>query len=643
MNPFKNIAQIFRMEIGMFRRFPKLTFAIIGIAIIPALYALIYLKSIWDPASQTSHLPAAIVNLDQGAQANGQAINIGADLVKTLQLKKTFGFYDSPDAEQAKLDVRQGKSLFALIIPADFSANAMSASAPGSSQLVVYASEGNNYAGAGFAKRFASELSHQVNETLNEKRWSAVLDTASSSANSLERLHQGVAQLQAGAAKLQDGLKQAHSGSTQINAGASALSTHVTTLTSGVKQLGAGAKLLDAKKPASSDLQAIKTGAAQLTAGNAELQKGLPQLEAGARKLGEGAAQLRDQSKSIPFVGGKVSGGAGQLADGANQLLDGLHQATQGQTKLANGAQQLEKGVDQLADGFAAYSGGVSTLASKFPDDAKMDELAAGSHKLAQATQQLNDGLDKLQNGSGQLNAGLRTLASALPAHAPGLNGTAEGLANTVEPRIEIDAPVPNNGMGFLPNFIPVALWLGAVMTAFVFHLRQLPLAAKGQSRFALLLGKLGMLWSINTVQALLVLLMAAVILGLHAVNFAGLALTMVVSSLTFMLIILALVRLFGDSGKAVSLVLLILQLSSAGGIVPIELTNKFYQTVSPWLPFTWSVRAVRASAFGAFGSEWGAALGVLAAMGVGAFVFSMFVGRWKFVTPEEHRPAMDI
>jgi putative membrane protein len=117
----------------------------------------------------------------------------------------------------------------------------------------------------------------------------------------------------------------------------------------------------------------------------------------------------------------------------------------------------------------------------------------------------------------------------------------------------------------------------------------------------------------------------------------------MACSAITFMLLILLLVRLLGDAGKGAALVLLIVQLSAAGGVMPIELTNDFYATISPWLPFTWSVKAVRASAFGAFGDEWGAALSVLLVFTAVFTLLLLVVGRWRFVPDEEHRPAMDV
>jgi putative membrane protein len=642
-NDFRKAIEVIRLERTLFQRFPKLRTSVAGILFIPALYALIYLLSVWDPASRTGELPATIVNLDRGTQARGQQVNLGADLTKSLIEKRAFGFAESKDAEQARHDVRLGKTLFALIIPADFSANAVSGEGPGAGKPVVYASEGNNYTGAGFAKRFAGELGHQVNEMLNEKRWALVLGEAAGSTEKLARLRDGIFKLRDGAHALDQGLGKANEGSGKLSTGAATLSTNVATLTGGVKQLAAGARTLESKSPASSDLQAVKAGASQLATGEKELQEGFVQLNDGASRLVAGASELRDQTSNIPFVGGKVSAGAGQIADGAVQLQSGLRAASQGQSKLTTGAQMLDKGVVSVADGFAAYSGGVAKLASSFPPDEKLDALAAGSKELSSATKQLSGGIGQLKDGSSQLSGGLDLLANSLPAGVAGLTGTARGLAHSVEPEIEIDAPVATNGAGFAPNFLPVALWLGATMTAFIFHLRRLPQAAQGYPRAALLLGKLGVLWPINLAQTLLILMMTAFVLKIHVVHMAGLALTMAVAACTFMLLILALVRMFGDAGKAVALILLILQLSAAGGVMPVELTNDFYRSVSPFLPFTWVIRAVRASMFGAFGSEWLSAVGMVLLFAGGAFVIALYAGRWKFVPPEEHRPAMDL
>jgi putative membrane protein len=77
--------------------------------------------------------------------------------------------------------------------------------------------------------------------------------------------------------------------------------------------------------------------------------------------------------------------------------------------------------------------------------------------------------------------------------------------------------------------------------------------------------------------------------------------------------------------------------------VLPVELAGGIYQTVSPWLPFTWVVKALRACLFGAFDGDWFSSWLNIALIGTIAWLAACFVGRWKFVGPDEHRPAMDI
>ena len=323
MNIFRNALHIARLEAGLFGRFPKLGLAVAGIVFIPALYAYIYLSSVWDPAGRTSALPAAIINLDRGFAYGGQQVNLGRDVTGMLQKKNTFGFSLGTDEAQARAAVRQGRLAFALIIPPDFSANAVPGTQSGAGRLVVYASEGDNYNGAGLARRFAAELGHQVNETLNEKRWALVLGASADAGASVTRLRDGVAKLRAGAHAFEAGLAQASNGSTQLATGNLQLSASIDQFAGGIKQLGVGVRTLDAKKPKAQDLQALKSGAAALEMGHGDLGNGLEALQTGAQKLTDGALQLREETQSIPLIGTRIAGGAGQLQDGAAQLTAG--------------------------------------------------------------------------------------------------------------------------------------------------------------------------------------------------------------------------------------------------------------------------------------------------------------------------------
>ena len=642
MHVLRDAFAIFRMEATLFTRFPKLKVSAIGVIVIPALYALIYLSSVRDPAAHTGDLKAALVNLDQGLNYRGQDVNVGKTVVAAIKEKHTFGFVDYTQEEEAKLAVRQGRMSFALIIPKDFSANAVPGQEAAGGRLVIYVSEGNNYNGANIAKRFASELGHQVNINLNENRWSLVLTTATGSRDKLAELRKGAAALNDGAQKLVAGLAEADTGSKALASGTDGLGSAVAQLTDGVKQLGAGLRTMDQQRPSAQDLTALKSGSAELSAGHATLARGLQDLQNGAQELADGMTKMRDETKGIPLVGTRISEGASQLGDGAAVLGAGLQQARMGQTQLADGTQKLGAGVTKLADGVSALGGGIHTAASKIPADAKLDELASASRAVNVGAQNLHEGLDQLKAGSKELASGLKLLNQSLPGDVRAPDGSARGLADSVEPVIEIIAPVPNNGAGFAPNFLATSLWLGAVMSAFLFHLRRLPDAAAHASRPARLLGKLGILGGLVVAQAIVIMLMSLFLLDLNVARLGPYALTLMLSSLTFLTLIVAITRAFGDAGKAAVLLLMVLQLSSAGGVLPVELAGGIYQTVSPWLPFTWVIKALRASMFGAFDGDWLSAWLVIGLIGSIAWLAACFVGRWQFVSQAEHRPAME-
>lgn len=144
---------IARAELAIVRRFPRILLAVVAVGVVPAIYALIYLTSVWDPAGHTADLPAAIVNQDRGVTYMARSVNVGEELTRTLLEKRAFGFRTMTDPEAARAEVRRGTLAFALLIPSDFSANAVPGTQRGAGQLVVYTSEGNNYSSAGLARR----------------------------------------------------------------------------------------------------------------------------------------------------------------------------------------------------------------------------------------------------------------------------------------------------------------------------------------------------------------------------------------------------------------------------------------------------------------------------------------------------------
>lgn len=665
------VRDVFRLEWLLLQRHPKLALAAFGLLFVPALYALIYLWAMWDPASHTRALPAGLVNLDTGARYRDRDLNLGADVLAAIERHGQFNYRRYVDAAQARQLVRQGHLAFILEIPADFSRQAVPGERAGAAKLTIYTSEGNNYSSAGFARRFAPEVAQRVNTTLGEARWELVLTTAAGSQRNLDTLRVALADLHQGAIDLTAGLQKAKDGSSQLaggsqialdsaqrlRGGAAQLAEAAPQVVGGLRQVGPLMRGLDARRPADAELQTLRQSMRQLTEGQREMGKGLETLSTGSFRLGEGFDQYKGALDDVPLFGTRLIEGLAPLQDGAQQLTAGLEAAREGSSRLLAGLQRTEEAVNSLADGTQRAGTAMASLSARLPEEQRLDsfvegarELARGSEALsgglrplASGTEVLSGGMTKLIDGSGRLDTGLELLRRSLPVAVDAPGGSAQGLALSVEPVVEVVAPVPNNGTALTPNFVPLALWVGAVMTAFLLHLRRMAEPVAALPRTAQVAGKLALPLAVVLIQAALMMLMLVFVLKVEVPSPGLFALTLVCASATFLMLVFALVRLLGELGKVLAVLLLIVQVSAAGALLPIELSDEAFQAMHPYLPLTWVVGAFRASLFGAFDGAFWPRLGVVAAFGAGALLLAVVAGRWRVVPMSNWKPALDI
>jgi len=612
---FTGFWSVLRADLSMLRDHPRFAAALLFVSLFPAAYIGIYLGGVWDPASRTQALPVAIINLDKGVDYRDHQTNVGDDLSARLMARSDFGFRAMTDAAQAQEDVTHGRLAFAIVIPEDFSAKAVPGETVGAGRIRIIFSEGNNYSTSSIARRFASEMSNEVNEALNAGRWKAVLQAAGDSTGSLHELKTGVGKLVDGAVSLEQG--------TQTFTEASRA------LSNGMRQLGGGIRQMDSKMPRNRDLEALRSGARQVAEGQDELNGGLRRLRDGANKLESGLATMEEKSKSIPFGGTKVSQGAQQLKQGADQLGKGIESARSGGRKLAAGSDQVASGVTKLTNGVSAMSNGVDQMVRALPADDKLAELDAGGVRLS--------------DGSRQLLVGLRALDDAIPQDIATIGGSADGLASSIEPELVAIAPVATNGGAFSPNMLAVASWVGVVILANMFVLRLLRDDTAGAPRLSRVLGKFVVPAFFVVLQNLILVATLRYGLGLEPTHPGATIAIALVSALSFMLLVYAMLLVVGDAGKLIAVLLLTLQLTAGGGIVPAELTSPFYQAMHDWLPFTYAIEAYRASLFDAFDGNWIDPLKTVAWFGAAAFAVAFIAARFKVVSAEKFGPALDL
>jgi putative membrane protein len=636
------ISLLAQIEWRFFKLHPQLMVAALVVLLIPVLYLLIYLYSVWDPSGRATALPVGLVNLDQGFTYRDKNLNMGNELMARLRAQQQFGFKTLDDEQEARHKVRAGQLAFALIVPTDFSANALPGLRDGQGRLVIYTSAGNNYQNSVLAAQFARVLGEDVNRTLNEQRWALVLTASAGSQQSVDRLRQGLSQLSQGAKELTHGASQAETASASLQQGAARLQSHVQRLADGTRQLGSGIRATEAGLPPADDVRSLRIGAEALAAGHLELNKGMRELRTASQTLLSSVSAFKANLGTQLYVPAPLSEGLDTLNQGVELLDKGLLQAQEGQDKLSQGATSLSNNVRTLALGVRDLRRGMRSMTGTLPEDQQIDQLRTGAAELTQAAQQLHEGLHRLSQGASYLSAGLVLMAKEVPQSVGTMDGSAQGLAHSVNPVLEVDAPVANHGSGLAPNIIAAALWLGAGVAAFLIHVRGLPGVARNFSRLSQVVGKLLVPCGMVLLQAGLVFGIARNLLGITLRHPTALALTLVSASLAFFFVVFAMTRALGDAGKALAMLFLAIQISASGGFLPIELSGSLYAQISPWLPMTWVVRALKACMFGAYEDNWQTPLLIITLWGLAALVLTCFVGRWRYAPSRRMQPAMD-
>ena len=630
------------LEWRFFRLHRPLIWAAMVVLLIPAIYLLIYLYSVWDPSGRATALPVGLVNLDQGFTYRDKNLNIGNEVLTKLQAQQQFGFRTLDNEQEARHQVRAGQLAFALIVPANFSANALPGLRDGQGQLVIYTSAGNNYQSSVLASQFARVLGEDVNRTLNEQRWSLVLSANAGSQHSVDRLREGLSQLNQGAKELMQGAFQAETASTGLQQGASRMQSNVQRLADGARQLGTGIRATEAGLPPAEEVRGLRIGAEALATGHQDLNKGLQELRSASKQMLSHVSTFKAQIGEQAFVPAPVTEGLSQLNQGVELLDKGLQQALEGQDKLSQGASSLSNNIRTLAFGVRDLRQGMRNMTGTLPEDQQLDQLRSGSADVSQGAQQLHEGLHRLSQGARYLSAGLELMSKEVPRSVGTLDGSAQGLAHSVNPILQVEAPVDNHGSGLAPNIMAAALWLGASVAAFLIHVRGLPSVAKDFSRLAQVLGKLAMPSCLALLQAVLVFFIARDLLGITLRHPGAMALILASASLAFVFMVFALTRALGDAGKALTMLFLAIQISASGGFLPIELSGSLYAQISPLLPMTWVVKGLKACMFGAYEDNWQTPWLIISLWGLAALTMACTAGPWRYAPSRRSKPAMD-
>lgn len=338
--------------------FKKPTFIIvmIGISLIPALYNIIFLSSMWDPYGKLSELPVAVVNNDKEASYNGNTMTIGKDMVSNLEQNKSLDFHFVSE-EEGKKGLEDGDYYMVVTLPSDLSEKAASILTDNPEQMTI------NYQTSSGHSFIASKMSDSAMTQLKQNVSANVTETY------MKALFQKMGDLKSGLTKAADGSEQLANGASQLAVGSQTLSSNLDTL-------------------ASSSLT-FSDGTNQFT-------KGLTTYVTGVKQLNTGLGTFSDGLQNYTSAVSQVDTGLNQLSSKTPELVVGINQLNTGMKSYAGGVSQLNTGLNQFSVGVNAYTSGV-------------DKLSIGANQLSSQSDTLRDGITQLNKGIKEISTQLNT------------------------------------------------------------------------------------------------------------------------------------------------------------------------------------------------------------------------------------------
>lgn len=436
---------------------PKLWVTMIGVALVPALYNLSFLGSMWDPYGNVENLPVAVVNEDKSATLNDKTLTIGDDIVDSMSKNKALD-YHFVSQKKADKGLKDGDYYMVITLPEDLSEKASSLLTDNPKKLNIkyQTTAGRSFVASKMSESAMTKLKDTVSENITETYTKAVFKSMSSLQDGLKKASDGGTQLVDGSQKLESGsqtitdnLNTAASGSQTLADGTATLSSGLTTYTNGVSTLASGANELNSNSVALirgiAQLKESSTQVQRLVDGANSLTDGLQQLATSTTLSAEESANIQSLISGLP----QLNAGIQQLNASVSEISTnvGITQISTVLSDIASQAQGiLEAEEKDSSDRLAAIQ---ATAAYQSLDASQQAELVnalntSGNSVSQQAQQILTDvqtmkaSLSPLSSKVTELQAGVSQIASqsniALPGSVAALTKLSAGLTkvNTV-------------------------------------------------------------------------------------------------------------------------------------------------------------------------------------------------------------------
>lgn len=665
----------------------------IAIVILPSLYAWLNIYSNWDPYGNTGGISIAVASLDEDyTTPEGETVNKGRDVLDDLRESTSINWVVVDTQDEAVEGVRAGDYYAAVVIGEDFTYNMynMLTQWTGKPTITYYENDKKNAVATKITDTAASNLKQSITENYLEVLIGNIFRDASDLSQALTADDPvGSAQgLLTQANTLLLSLNQTLQAYANAGAGGgmdSALSQEVSDLVSS----------MNSHTPSTGDLTATVSQIsreiyAALQKADSALQQAYQALEtavnggnneaalaAADRALSAAAQELGKAGQAVSDWGHRFDGQTGSAAQAAQKAaqelserlfglqaqlnsLPGLVESkddalaavkscvdavdalttrvgdllTPSQSDLAQDIKDVAGQAEGMLDGLKGTAADVRTLLSQAQGlQGSLDSvLADGQAAISDASAKLTELIENLDLSGTQTQ--LSTLVDILGGD-PAVYG--QYFSELVQTSVEQVYPIANYGSAMAPFYSVLAIWVGGVILVALMKVHAKPDGLLDPKPWHLYFGRYLTFLLFNELQAAVIVTGDLFILGVQCENIGMFYLTGALTSFVFSLLIYSLAISFGDVGKAVVVVVMVLQIAGSSGTFPIELLPQVYRKIYHFFPFPYAIDAVRECLCGMYGNTWLVQIGYLmlfavAALIIGLFVRKPFIGLNEFV-----------
>ncbi|AUN18775.1 phage infection protein [Clostridium botulinum] len=664
----KNIFKIYNRDLQNIITNWVAIVVMLGLMILPSLYAWFNIKSSWDPYSNTKSISVAVVNKDKAAFFKGQSINVGEELVNKLKINKNIGwkFVDEKEAEKG---VKYGKYYASIMIPEDFSYKILSITRDKQEKptLIYSVNEKSNAVAPKITSKGVTTIQSEVTKTFVKTVNGIIFEMFNKLGIELEKGKPKLKDLMNMIFYVNDKIPEINAYIDKLEKGAITLEEFIEKINKDIplikdtinRALSAGDKtklfLSQSKEGINNVAPYIKQDLiiARKINSTAEvlIEEGVDLIGKNSSKARENLLSSKDKLTNVKEILNSIL----ELIDIINKdkkniiMNDFENKIKDMKERVNNKIENINTVISSIDRGEKVSvealnrlnnkANGIDSILEKTIEDFNpkivpainnvLNDLIVVADNTIQLLKNANENLpgatellDKGYTGAEKGIKGIKILKSNLPSIEKSIGEVSNKLktlddderlneiiklmksnakiesdfiSNPVEIKENRIYPIPNYGSAMAPFFTTLSLWVGALILVSILSVEVKDIkGAKKLKVHEKYFGRYFTFMTIAIFQALIVSLGDIYLLKVYVSNKSIFILFSIFISIIFSMIIYTLVSVFGNVGKALGVILLVLQISASGGTFPIEVTPGFFQRINPLLPFTYAVSGMR-------------------------------------------------